>query len=261
MTLLAPGPLAPEAARFVERIAELESPGLASVWRLTQASIRKALDSGLTGAEIRAWLDAHVLGNVPQAVTYLVEDVARNHGAIRAGSAMSYLRSEDPALIALVAQQVPVRVLAPTVAVSEEPLPRLMARLRDAGFQPAAENNQGVQIDLAPEPLLANGSVSELPSRRSVEPEYAERVIAALRTNAIDRPEGGQTGTDTLETLRAAARARRHVTLGYVDSNGRGQTATVLPLSVNAGQVDALDEATDRVIRISLSRITRAVLR
>ena len=68
-------------------------------------------------------------------------------------------------------------------------------------------------------------------------------------------------GTDTLETLRAAARARRHVTLGYVDSNGRGQTATVLPLSVNAGQVDALDEATDRVIRISLSRITRAVLR
>ena len=32
MTMLAPGPLEPDMASFLERIAELESPGLASVW-------------------------------------------------------------------------------------------------------------------------------------------------------------------------------------------------------------------------------------
>ena len=48
--------------------------------------------------------------------------------------------------------------------------------------------------------------------------------------------------------------------LGYVDKHGRGKTLTVLPLSVTAGQVDALDEATDRVIRVALARITRVIL-
>ena len=62
------------------------------------------------------------------------------------------------------------------------------------------------------------------------------------------------------ETLRAAARARRHVTVGFVDKQGQGRTLTVLPLSVTAGQVDALDEAKDRVVRIALPRITKVVL-
>ena len=60
--------------------------------------------------------------------------------------------------------------------------------------------------------------------------------------------------------LRAAARGRRQVTLGYVDKNGRGQTLTALPLSVSAGQVDAHVAATDAVVRIALPRITKVVM-
>ena len=48
--------------------------------------------------------------------------------------------------------------------------------------------------------------------------------------------------------------------VGFVDKQGRGQTLTVLPLSVTAGQVDALDEAKDRVVRIALPRVTNVVL-
>ena len=48
--------------------------------------------------------------------------------------------------------------------------------------------------------------------------------------------------------------------VGFVDKQGRGQTLTVLPLSVTAGQVDALDEAKDRVVRIALPRVTKVVL-
>ncbi|MCP1388386.1 helicase-associated domain-containing protein [Corynebacterium sp. TA-R-1] len=259
MTILAPGPLAPEAARFLERIAELESPGLASVWRVTEASLRKALETGLTSADIHAWLGRHVLGEVPQGLSYLIDDVSRTHGSIRAGSALSYIRSDDPALIAAAAERVAVRVLAPTVAVSAEPLPRLVAQLRDAGFQPTAENSDGVELNIAPEPSLVPATPSPLPRPRSIEPEQAERIIAVLRSGPAASAAGVEP-SDTLETLRAAARGRRHVTLGYVDKNGRGKTATVLPLSVSAGQVDALDEATDRVVRIALPRITRVVL-
>lgn len=256
MTVLAPGPLEPEMSAFLARIAELESPGVASVWRITEAKVRSALDAGLSAEEITSWLGRHVLGEVPQGVAFLVADVARNHGSIRAGSALSYIRSEDPALIARAAEAVGVRVLAPTVAVSELPLAKLMVALRAAGLQPTAEDATGATVSMAPEPVLVSPTPSYLPRPKTIDPEQAEQIIAHLKSQ---EPESDTPG-DTLETLRAAVRGRRHVTLGYVDKHGRGQTITVLPLSVSAGQVDALDEASERVVRIALPRITKVVL-
>ncbi|MEH0148141.1 helicase-associated domain-containing protein, partial [Corynebacterium sp. Q4381] len=265
MTILAPGPLTADAARMMERFATLESPGLASVWRVTEASIRKALDSGATSDELQRWLETHVIGEVPQNLRFLVDDVARTHGSIRAGAAMSYVRSSDPTLIATAADRVDLRVLAPTVAVSDLPLPQLMAQLRSAGLQPTAEDARGAELNMVPEPSLVPATPSTLPRERQVEPAQVERIVSVLLTDAArnDEATGTQTtdaGADTIEVLRAAARARRHVSLGYVDKNGRGQVMTVLPLSVGGGQVDVLDEATDRVVRIALPRITRAVL-
>lgn len=276
MTILAPGPLAPRPARFLERFAELESPGLASVWRVTDASLRSALANGLTGGEINAWLSEHAIGEVPQAMAFLIEDVARTQGSIRAGAALSYVRSEDPALIQAAAERAGLRVLAPTVAVSDLPLPRLIALLNDAGLMPTAENDQGVKLSLAPEPDLVPATPSTIPRPKTIDPAQVGRIVEALQASATaaenaggalnpDSAAGsagaaGLAASDTLETLRAAARGRRHVKLGYVDKNGRGATLTVLPLSVSAGQVDALDEATDRVVRIALPRITRVVL-
>lgn len=260
MTILAPGPLAPEVARTLERFAELESPGLASVWRVGEASISKGLNSGLTSQELHAWLEDHLIGEVPQALSFLLDDVSRNHGSLRTGTALSYVRSDDPALIATAAAQVSeLRALAPTVAVSSLTLAELVRRLRSAGLQPTAENADGVELNIAPEPVLVPPTPSTIPRERTVDDDQADRIVAALMTADTGAAEETASG-DTLETLRAAARGRRHVRLGYVDKHGRGQTLTVLPLSVTAGQVDALDEVTDRVVRIALPRITRVVL-
>ena len=266
MTILAPGPLVPESARFLERFAELDSPGLASVWRVTDASVRSALAGGVTSAEIHEWLRAHAIGEVPQGMAFLIDDVARTHGSIRAGAALSYVRSEDPALIAAAAERTGVRVLAPTVAVSDLPLTRLVALLRDAHLQPTVEDERGVELSVAPEPDLVPATPSTLPQPKTVPPAQVERIVEAMRSSAAapgaedTNTAGGAPTESTLETLRAAARGRRHVKLGYVDKNGRGATLTALPLSVSAGQVDVLDEATDRVVRIALPRITRVVL-
>lgn len=256
MTVLAPGPLEPAMAGFIERIADLESPGLASVWRISEASVRRGLDSGLTAPEIHSWLADHVLGEVPQAITFIIDDTARTHGAIRAGEALAYIRSEDPALIATAAEKLGLRILAPTVAISRLPLAKLMTALRTAGLQPTAEDDQGVSVNMAPEPALVPPTPSMLPKSRRVAPDQVRAIVAKLRS-----AETTDTGSgNAFETLRAAARARRHVTVGYVDKQGRGKTITVLPLSVTAGQVDALDEAKDRVVRIALPRVTKVVL-
>jgi len=258
MTMLAPGPLEPDMASFLERIAELESPGLASVWRVTEASVRRGLDGGLTAEEVHAWLGRHVMGEVPQAIAFLIDDTARTHGAIRAGSALSYIRSADPALIATAAERCNLRVLAPTVAVSNQPLTKLMAQLRAAGMQPTAEDGTGATLNMAPEPALVAATPSTLPRTPKATEEQVEDIVAKLRADAGSDTDTG--AGNIFETLRAAARARRHVAVGFVDKQGRGRTLTVLPLSVTAGQVDALDEAEDRVVRIALPRITKVVL-
>lgn len=258
MTMLAPGPLEPDMASFLERIAELESPGLASVWRVTEASVRRGLDGGLTAEEVHAWLGRHVMGEVPQAIAFLIDDTARTHGAIRAGSALSYIRSADPALIATAAERCNLRVLAPTVAVSDQPLTKLMAQLRAAGMQPTAEDNTGATLNIAPEPALVAATPSTLPRTPKATEEQVEAIVSKLRADSGSDADAG--AGDIFETLRAAARARRHVAVGFVDKQGRGRTLTVLPLSVSAGQVDALDEAADRVVRIALPRITKVVL-
>lgn len=258
MTMLAPGPLEPDMASFLERIAELESPGLASVWRVTEASVRRGLDSGLTAEEVHAWLGRHVMGEVPQAIAFLVDDTARTHGAIRAGAALSYIRSADPALIATAAERCNLRVLAPTVAVSDQPLPKLMSQLRAAGMQPTAEDGSGAALNMAPEPALVPATPSTLPRTPKATEEQVENIVAKLR--AADGSDTDTGAGNIFETLRAAARARRHVAVGFVDKQGRGRTLTVLPLSVTAGQVDALNEAKDRVVRIALPRITKVVL-
>lgn len=260
MTVLAPGPLEPDMGAFLERIADLESPGVASVWRVSDAAVRRGLDSGLTADEIHAWLERHVVGEVPQGITFLVDDTARTHGSIRAGAAMSYLRSADPSLITAAAEKLGgvIRPLAPTVAVSQLALPKLMDALRKAGLQPTAEDESGVQLNMAPEPALVPATPSRLPRPTAVSEEQAGRIISHLRSGA-SQAEAPTTG-DTIEMLRAAARGKRQVTLGYVDKNGRGQTLTALPLSVTAGQVDAHVAATDSIVRIALPRITKVVL-
>ncbi|MEX3504743.1 helicase-associated domain-containing protein [Corynebacterium sp. LK2510] len=261
MTILAPGPLSPAMAAVVESFADLESPGLASVYRVSEQSVRRALDAGRTAEELVTWLREHALGEVPQALSFVIEDAARNHGALRAGAVGSFVRSSDPALVTEAALRVSeLRVVAPTVAVSELPLNQLLAQLRAAGLQPSAEDASGALLSAAPEPVLAPPTPSTLPRERSVPPEHADSVLAALRSGGDTEAGAGAAEQSSIpSTLRAAARARRRVRVGYVDKNGRGSTLTVLPLTVTAGQADVVDEATGKVVRIALPRVTKAV--
>ena len=92
-----------------------------------------------------------------------------------------------------------------------------------------------------------------MPRERSIDEAHREEVIRSLRAT------GGAAETeerDFLETLRASVRARRPVTIGYVDKRGQRTQRKVIPVTVNAGLIDALDEATGRVLRVELSRIT-----
>ncbi len=277
MTILAPGPLAPELQTMIESFTELESSGLASVFRVTEASVRTAFDAGRTPDELIGWLRDHAPGGVPQPMEFLIRDAARGYGQLRAGSAMSYVRSEDPSLISQAVSSLSdeLTVIAPQAAVSALALPTLVARLRSVGLHPTAEGEGGATLAMAPEPTLVAATPSTLPKNTRVDESHIAAAVAAIRKADADSTEtissAGERGTGTgagdsvaeadhVAMLQAAARGGKPVAIGYVNKSGQGHQITVTPLSVSAGQVDAINEKTGAIVRIALPRITRVVL-
>ncbi|HEY3262985.1 MAG TPA: helicase-associated domain-containing protein, partial [Pseudonocardiaceae bacterium] len=135
LTVVAPGPLQPELARELALVADVESAGGATVYRITGATVRRALDTGRTAAELHELFATHSATPVPQALSYLVDDVARRHGRLRGASTGCFLRCDDPALIAEVladrrTASAQLRRIAPTVLVSPRPLAEVLDTLR-----------------------------------------------------------------------------------------------------------------------------------
>ena len=94
-TAIAPGPLAIELDRHLSTFADIESRGGATVYRFSEQSIRRGLDHGHSGDEIRNFLSKTSKTPMPQPLEYLISDVAKKHGRLKVGYANTYLRCED----------------------------------------------------------------------------------------------------------------------------------------------------------------------
>ncbi|HEX7738561.1 MAG TPA: helicase-associated domain-containing protein, partial [Marmoricola sp.] len=155
LTAVAPGPLASTLARQVALLADVESRGGATVYRFTATSVRRAFDSGWSAAEVHDFLASVSRTPIPQSLTYLVDDVSRRFGVVRAGAAEAFLRSDDEvALTSLMhhaeAEALGLRRIAPTVVVSETPLGQLLPKLREIGMAPVIEAADGTVRVAAP---------------------------------------------------------------------------------------------------------------
>ena len=267
-TVMAPGPLTPAVQRILSSFATLESPGLASVYRFDHASIRRGLDSALTGAEMKDFLSAHTWGEVPQAIAVLIDDVARSHGTLRSSAVRCYVRSDDTTLLTQAAATVPeLRVIAPTVAVSSLPLSEVLEQLRAQGFSPAAEDESGVSIDVRPEPALVPAAKPAKASRggagrantRAAGEDHVERAVAHLISKSHKQPEKlAVSAEDFTAVLRAAARSSHPVKITYANKHGDPTTVGATPLRVDGGQVDAL--VGTNTVRFPLHRISAVVM-
>ncbi|WP_370944963.1 helicase-associated domain-containing protein [Amycolatopsis sp. cg5] len=277
LTVIAPGPLEPELAADMAAVANIESAGHATVYRVTETSVRRALDAGRTAGELQQLFTSKSATPVPQTLTYLIDDVARRHGRLRGGVADCFLRCDDEALLAEVmahpvASDCALRMIAPTVLISTLPLAEVLEALRGAGFAPAAEGPDGRVVDIRP-------SGRRVPARprpaRRVVPESAgltgvqiDQIVAHLRAGdlAVGRRRGtsmrshGGSGaaastSATLEFLAQAVQDRREVLIGFVDSRGTASQRVVRPSRVGGGILEGSDNQ-----RYPLHRITSAAL-
>jgi Helicase conserved C-terminal domain len=285
LTVVAPGPPEPGLAAELAVVAEPESP---NVFRVTAESVRRALDIGYAASDLHALFARRSRTRVPQALTYLVDDVARRHGGLRAGSAGSYLRSEDEALIAevLVDRRLAglgLRRLAPTVLASPYPVSRLLAALREAGYAPVPEDAAGAIVLTRPKARRAAARPA-VPARRE-DPLAMPRLTAPRLAGVVEQIRRGdaaaraarrapvsvraangsagpsaQAHTQALAVLQQALRDRVRVWVGYVDAHGAAASRLVRPISMGAGYLRAEDERTEMMHTFALHRITAAVL-
>lgn len=266
MTILAPAPLPFETHTMMALMSDTESMGLATVFRLNSTSVRRALDAGKTDTDLVGFLKDHTIGDLPQSLVYLITDTARRHGALRGGPALSYVRCDDPALLLEVsrieaADDLGFRIIAPTVLIAQAPLAQVLEAIRSAGFAPAAENAQGLSIDIRPHPTRV-----ATPTMRSTAPQedsghIRQALLTLLRDRHTSRGEThGIEGSDAVSVLHSAMRANRQVHVGIVDKQGRALRYTVTPVTIAGGHVSAVDAASGEVIHFMLHRITEVAL-
>lgn len=258
LTAVAPGRLEPELAAALDRVADVESAGGATVYRISEASVRRALDLGQTAADLHELFSTRSATPVPQGLTYLVDDVARRHGRLRGGAAASFLRSEDEALIAEVmvhpeAERLELRRIAPTVLISTQPLVDVLEALRAAGLSPVAEDEVGGVLDLRPRgrrtpakrperavgttPALSDDQVTALVAQLRA----GDRAAAASR-GRTSAGGGRATTSATVAVLAEAARTGRSVWIGYVDAHGTASQRVVRPLRVGGGVLEGVED-------------------
>lgn len=139
-------------AELLDGCADMETRGAASIWRFSPGSVRRALDTGISPADLILRLrEGAIGGSLPQPLEYLVNDVARRHGQIRVRAAGCVLCATDVTLLDEVLAARSLRRLrlsriAPTVVVSAEPPAQTLESLRAAGYAPVNEDSAGVAI-------------------------------------------------------------------------------------------------------------------
>ncbi|MGY1759855.1 helicase C-terminal domain-containing protein [Geodermatophilus sp. SYSU D00779] len=277
LSLVAPGPLVAELADTLAVVADVESSGGATVFRVSEASVRRALDSGWSATDLHEFFARASRTPVPQALDYLVDDVARQHGRLRVGAIESYVRSDDHGLLSQVLNDrrtatAELRRLAPGVLVSGLGADEVLTVLRGAGYAPAGESPGGAVLTRPPaRPRAAGrrpgGSAPQAP-RPLTGDEVAATVreiragdaaLAARRGEAV-RQVPGVTTAGTLELLSRAVREGVPVWLGYVDAQGSGSQRVVQPVSLAGGFLQGYDERRGESRTFAVHRITSVAL-
>jgi hypothetical protein len=290
LTVIIPGPPEPAFAAELAAVADAESRGAATVYRVTPESVRRALDVGYTAADLQALFKERSRTALPQTLTYLIDDVARRHGGLRAGSAGSYLRSEDEALVNEVLANrrltgLSLRRLAPTVLATPHPMARLLDLLRDAGYAPVAEDASGATVlartKVARGPVRTGhrgGRVDEFDPGRLDGPRLAgiveqirrgDRLARAARRSPLSQTQVDAEGqpvsptqahTQALAVLRQGIDEKQLVWVGFVDAHGSVGSKLVRPVSMGGGFLHAEDDRSQTRHTFALHRITSAAL-
>lgn len=262
LTVVSPGPLAPDLEARLRGMADLESRALASTFRFSAASVDRAITAGETAATIREFLAGISLTGLPQPLDYLITDVTERHGRVRVrtvddGEARTAVRSADTTLLRTIEVDQSLSSLRLTPAradVLHSRFPRdvVFWALSDARYPVVAEDADGEPVALRRQRYAHPHPVAS----RDQDRELVERLRAA------DGAGDDDTGEQWLaRQLDQAVRARQPVIVEVAMPDGRHVDYTLEPTGVGGGRLRGRDRAADieRTLPLSSVRGVRPV--
>lgn len=262
LTATAFGPLSLSAQARLERLAEAESFGTGASYRFTAASLRAALDAGLSVNEIELEIAGLSSTPLPQSLVTLIQDVGRQHGSVRVTAAACVVTSDDAAALAAAVSdrtvgQLGLRLVAPGVAIATAPVGDVIKALRAAAVPAVGDETE--------RPRRARRVPSPPPVTTQVASSaWVEAAVRSLRAGEASRFAAGTNGTGQVtpvgphalvEVLQAAIKEGRSLWLDVSDPTGTRRVRRVDPLTLRSGVLSGFDHRDQRVAAFPLSRI------
>lgn len=275
LTIVAPGPLIPDLDRDLRLLADVESRGHATVFRISQASLGRAFDAGWDTSKVREILGGASKTSLPQALGYLIDDVGRRYGAVRVGLGNSYIRCDDASTLTGMVNDrrlaaLGLSRLADTVIVSSARPAELIEALTAAGYSPAAEGPDG-SIVSRPRPQHRAPTPRRVSARKATDQGLVQAAVKALRSSEsgpLARLHDSQaparrppvSGSAAVSLIKAALAEAVPVWVSYAELDGTTTEQVIDPIRVSAGAVAAFDHRTEQVRTFTMARIAAVAL-
>lgn len=257
LTIVSPGPLEPSLDARLRGFAEVEGRDLASSYRVTAASVNRALAAGETEDSIRSFLATISLTGIPQPLEYLLAESAARFGAVRVSAAepgdapaRSSVRSDDAQLVGTLAvdqslSSLGLRQAGPHRLLSRFPPDVVFWGLSDARYPVAAEDSEGRII------RLRRQHVAHVPTAAP----RVDPIQAMLDRLAEADADGGTEQAWLARQLEAAARAKETLTVTVRMPGGDTADYLLAPASVANGRLRARDRKADIERTLPISAI------
>ncbi|MCC2670674.1 MAG: hypothetical protein K0Q72_3145, partial [Armatimonadetes bacterium] len=263
----APPNLAPRTLFHLRRVTGEKKGGPLGVYPLTQDSLRRAMDSGVTVPELIRFLERFSRTGLSGNVRALVETAGRQHGRIRLVPTGYVLVTDDPSLLEELRRLKTVEPLLGAgitervAAVETESVASLLRQLRQRGYAPLNEAEVGEIPALPDDPDAPPPPLSIAPAGNRllmVDGDWGD-------PDAVDVPPVASEPVHEAEAIRVllvgAEEASHEVEIEY---HGPGDPASqpwrIWPLLIGASDVYALSAVHKDERKFSLSRIVSARL-
>lgn len=260
LTVIAPGPLTPDVDVRLRTLADIEGRGLASTYRLSAASVTRALAEGETAEGILSFFRSVSLTGVPQPVEYLVTEASSRYGRLRVGVASpedeargiaSYVRSDDDSLLSTLAVD---HGLA-SLGLEHDGADRLTSRFPfDTMFWMIADARYPVVAERASGATFAPVRTRTAPRKATPTPRPFVDLVSRLRESA--HAVGAAPEAWIARQLDVAIKAKSPLAVSVGMPDDKTVVFLVTPLSLAAGRLRAIDEKAGVERTLPLRNIT-----
>src|SRR5690625_170863 len=262
LSIIVPGRPAPSLA-WLWQVARVEQRGAAQVLRLTEESVRHALDAGWKASTILDKLTAATRTEVPQPVAYLLRDVERQFGQVRAHRAQSVITTTHAASASEIHAnpnftELKFELVAPTVLISPAPLPEVLATLRAHGHSPLADRVAADPTRDARRRPSARGSLQVgQPVSIILDDAAPHRALMAIRAGEKQASTSAALSEPLIaqQRLTALYTAGRTGWITLVDGGGKTQRRLAKIVGLSEGRARLHDVERESELVVQLHRI------